>query len=79
MKTLICTLIVFSVSFAFAGSPAENLYYSKCAQCHSGTVALKEKKSKSDWIDTINRMTRHGLDITNKQTDAIATFLAGRK
>lgn len=78
MRTFLSLTIILIFSIAFAGSSSD-LFYSKCSQCHGSELALKQKRDKKQWLKTIDRMTDRGLEISSKDADAIAAFLAGRK
>lgn len=80
MKTIFSLLVIFAVSAAFAAqAPAEKLFYGKCAGCHDASLALSKKRDRAGWAKTIDRMKGHGLDISGKDADTIAKYLAGRQ
>lgn len=80
MKTMLSLITIFAVSAAFAAqSGGEKIFYSKCAGCHSTALPLSKKKSQDEWSKTIDKMKHYGMSISGSESDAVASFLAGRK
>lgn len=60
-------------------TPADELFLSKCSRCHGSELALKQKKTYEQWLDTIKRMENFGMEITGGERKAIAEYLSEKK
>ncbi|MCX8084376.1 MAG: hypothetical protein N3C60_05580 [Calditerrivibrio sp.] len=47
----------------------------KCGTCHSVEVAIGKKRDKEDWKKVIHGMKIRGLKITEKEEQAILSYL----
>lgn len=78
MKISVLFLLLSAFFSAYAASP-QDIFYAKCSSCHGSALSLKAKKTESQWMDTIKRMKKHGLDISGGDAKAVAKFLSGAK
>ena len=84
MRKALCVLIMLCVSsVAIAAERAgEDLFKGKCGKCHSIERALSKTKNLKAWQRTTTRMSRYmeqaGDEITGKEADEIAEYLADR-
>jgi len=63
------------------GAPAEKitvqeLFNSKCTQCHAGEQATKLHGTEESFLDLIKRMTKKGAELSDKEAMSIVKFLS---
>jgi len=76
-KAAVFILAIFTAVSLYAASGGEKLFYEKCVSCHGSSLSLNKTKSKSQWVQTVKRMKKHGLKVSGSQSKAIAEFLSG--
>ena len=55
---------------------AQRLIEVKCSQCHTLDRVWAAKKSRDQWVTTVDRMKRNGLVVTDAEYAAIIDHLA---
>jgi cytochrome c5 len=49
-----------------------------CVQCHSNLVTCSNlDKNLSYWENTVNRMVKKGMDISDQEQEAVVEYLSG--
>ncbi len=66
----------------FPDGPAKEYVTKICLQCHQAEQLLNQRRTESDWKQTVARMAQKGVSAPAEQFDAIAAYMAknfGRK
>mgnify|MGYP001767765464 CR=1 FL=1 len=84
-RLIICilgiTFFIFPVvSVCYAQTQAEDtrtLFEKKCSACHAIKKATSQKKSQTEWADTVMRMkNKHGAPVNESEAKSITDYLA---
>jgi len=51
----------------------------KCTRCHSTKRVYAYKRGKAEWQDIIDRMKRHGAEISKEEIDFLVKYLSAKK
>jgi mono/diheme cytochrome c family protein len=59
------------------GSDAKTLFEKKCSTCHSIDKPKSQKKTQTEWIETVMRMkNKNGAPVNDEEAKAITEHLA---
>lgn len=56
--------------------PGKDTVEGSCIKCHAPNVIASKRKTKDDWVTTVNRMRGLGAEVLDDDVDPIATYLA---
>ncbi|WP_456432790.1 hypothetical protein [Thermosulfuriphilus sp.] len=57
----------------------EAIIKKRCSLCHTTERIYKAKFSREEWEKTVDRMIRHGAELTSEEREKIVEFLSGRQ
>ncbi len=86
MKRLLAAVFLLASIFLWAcdRGPGENreveaLIKKRCTICHTTERIYKARQGRAWWEQTIDRMIRHGAELTPDERKEIIDFLSQRK
>jgi hypothetical protein len=56
--------------------PGKQIIEEKCSSCHDAGRIAGQKKTKSDWQDTVGRMMDKGAGLSSDDYDKLVDYLA---
>ncbi|MCB4203596.1 cytochrome c [Deferribacterales bacterium Es71-Z0220] len=73
-KIIFITSLLLVVTISYATSD-EELFYTKCTQCHGEGIILNKKYDKSTWKKTVKKMKSYGANISSSESKKIVDYL----
>jgi len=73
-KIIFIFLLLFFATMIYATSE-EELFYTKCTQCHGEEIILNKKYDKGTWKKTVKKMKSYGANISSSESKKIIDFL----
>ena len=75
---ILCSALISPVlaQTDFPEGPAKEYVTKICLQCHETSMLVSQRKSESDWKQTVARMALKGIPGTTEQYDVIAGYMA---
>lgn len=73
-KTIAIFLLLLFSTISYAISD-EDLFYSKCTQCHGEKIILDKRYDKGTWEKTVKKMKSYGADFSSSESKKIVEFL----
>lgn len=77
--SLCCALALILVSCSPSGTgdiTSRKLIADKCSACHTTRRIFKTHRSSRQWDDIVNRMIRHGAELSPDEAGNIKNYLA---
>lgn len=73
-KIISIFLLLFVTTMIYATSE-EELFYTKCTQCHGEGIILNKKYDRGTWEKTVKKMKSYGANISSSESKKIIEFL----
>ena len=70
-------LLTFACMEQTPQKSGQELFYEKCTGCHGTEISLNLNADKSRWDSIVDRMKRHGADVSSAEKKLIVEFLTG--
>ncbi|UOD34880.1 cytochrome c [Deferribacteraceae bacterium V6Fe1] len=75
MKKIISLSLLLLVANMIYATSDEELFYTKCTQCHGEGIILNKKYDKSTWKKTVKKMKSYGANISSSESKKIVDYL----
>lgn len=75
LRFFVLVFILFTFVVLGFGMTEEELFYSKCSQCHGTGIITDKKLSKNDWEKTVKKMKVYGANLSSSEIKRITNYL----
>lgn len=75
---LILSFAIFLTTLVYSMSD-EDVFYTKCTNCHGTEIIFKKKLNKKGWKKIIKKMNSYGANVNSSERNAIIRFLMNNK
>ena len=75
LRILIFTIVFHVFVISAFGMSDEELFYSKCSQCHGTGIITNKKLSKKEWERTVKKMKSYGAKLSSSEIKKIVDYL----
>jgi len=79
-------LLLCAISVAFAitpppkpilpDGPGKDAVEASCQKCHAPNIIAAKRKTRDEWVQTVNKMRGMGAEVMDDDVDPISTYLA---
>ncbi len=75
---VIVSFLLLSLSGCVNGDKGSRLIKARCTSCHSTKRIYAHKRDKTEWLDIIKRMERHGAVLNSNERAFLVDYLSSK-